>query len=356
MESERPLVAVTMGDPNGVGPEIAVAAAIRPEVRRAARCVLVGRTVDAEAAARILGVEAGFFEMHPDAEWRVDGTAVCIRPIDESAGAWPPEYGAITAKAGKAALASVEEAVHLALSGKADAVVTAPLCKESIHLAGSRHPGHTELLASLSGAGEVRMMLVLGGLRVVHNSSHVALRTACDMVKSDRVLTTIRMAYGAALDMDAGPMVIGVAGLNPHAGEGGLFGSEDAEIARAVEAARSEGVDCRGPIPADTLFARALAGEFGVVVAMYHDQGHIPVKTLGFKTAAAESEIGLERRFMVHGVNVTLGLPFIRTSVDHGTAFDIAGRGIADCGSMIDAILLAAEMASRRLKRRRSAS
>ncbi|MGC8832769.1 MAG: 4-hydroxythreonine-4-phosphate dehydrogenase PdxA [Armatimonadota bacterium] len=356
MESERPLVAITMGDPNGVGPEIAVAAACRPEVKKAARCVLVGRSVDAEAAARVLGISASFFEMHPGAEWKEAEKAVCLLPVDESVGAWPPVYGAVTAEAGKAALASVEKAVYLALSGKADAVVTAPLCKESIHLAGCRYPGHTELLANLSGAGEVRMMLVLEGLRVVHNSSHVALRTACDMVKADRVLTTIRMAYGAALDMDAVPMVIGVAGLNPHAGEGGLFGSEEAEIAKAVETARSEGMDCRGPIPADTLFARALAGEFGVVVAMYHDQGHIPVKTLGFKTAAVESGRAFERRFLVRGVNVTLGLPFIRTSVDHGTAFDIAGQGIADCGSMVDAILLAAEMAGRRLERRRSAS
>jgi 4-hydroxythreonine-4-phosphate dehydrogenase len=222
--------------------------------------------------------------------------------------------------------------VELVASGKADGLVTAPLSKEAIRLAGHPWPGHTEMLADLTGTAEVRMLLVAGSLRVIHVSTHRSLRAAIDAATRARVQLTIEMAAGAGRLLGFERPRIGVAGLNPHAGEGGLFGDEEErEIAPAVAAARAAGAEVSGPHPADTLFWRAAQGEFDLVVAMYHDQGHIPVKLAGFD----------------EGVNITLGLPFLRTSVDHGTAFDIAGKGVARWQSMAAAIRMAAAVAGR---------
>jgi 4-phospho-D-threonate 3-dehydrogenase / 4-phospho-D-erythronate 3-dehydrogenase len=220
--------------------------------------------------------------------------------------------------------------VTLIQQGRYDAIVTAPINKEALRVAGFEWPGHTEMLADLAGARDVRMLLLSGALRVVHVTTHRSLRSAIDAATRDRVLRTIELAAAAGRELGAERPRIAVAGLNPHAGEGGLFGDEEIrEIGPAVEAARAAGIDASGPWPPDTVFWRASRGDFDVVVAMYHDQGHIPVKLAGFDD----------------GVNVTLGLPFPRTSVDHGTAFDIAGQGVARWDSMIAALRVAAGMA-----------
>jgi 4-hydroxythreonine-4-phosphate dehydrogenase len=240
--------------------------------------------------------------------------------------------GRVSAEAGRAAYQYIEAAVGLARAGTAAAVVTAPINKEALGAAGLTHAGHTEILADLCGVKGVAMMLVAGRLRVSHVSTHVSLRGAIERVTIPRILEVVRLTRDALRRLGVGGPRIAVAGLNPHAGEGGLFGSEEREtIAPAVAAARAEDIDARGPFPPDSVFFRASQGEFDAVIAMYHDQGHIPVKVLGF----------------YEGVNVTLGLPIIRTSVDHGTAFDIAGTGRADEQSMVAAIRLAAQMVPR---------
>ena len=224
-------------------------------------------------------------------------------------------------------MAAVKRAVELVRSGDASALVTGPINKEALRAAGYPWPGHTEMLADLCAVAEVRMLLVGERLRVCHVTTHRSLRSAIEAATRARVLETIRMTATGGRRLGFETPRIGVAGLNPHAGEGGLFGDEELrEIAPAVADAQAEGIDVSGPWPADTLFWRAANGEFDFVVAMYHDQGHVPVKLAGFD----------------EGVNVTLGLPFLRTSVDHGTAFDIAGRGIARWQSMAAAIRVAA--------------
>jgi 4-hydroxythreonine-4-phosphate dehydrogenase len=241
--------------------------------------------------------------------------------------------GRLSAEAGQIAFEGVERAVALALEGAIDGIVTAPLNKEAIALAGHPYPGHTEILADLTGTRDFAMMLTALKLRVVHVTTHVGIRQMLERVTTERVLTTIRLADRAMRDMGIDAPSVGVAGLNPHAGEGGLFGDEEGRvITPAIEQARVEGIDATGPWPADTLFGRAVAGDFDVTVAMYHDQGHIAVKVLGFET----------------GVNATIGLPVVRTSVDHGTAFDIAGTGRASADSLVEAIAVGAAMASAR--------
>jgi 4-hydroxythreonine-4-phosphate dehydrogenase len=243
----------------------------------------------------------------------------------------PP--GILLAEAGRAAVEYVFRGIDLAMAGELDGVVTAPLNKEAMQLAGYRFAGHTEIFAERTRTKEYSMMLTVGRLRVLHLSTHLSLREALSLVKKDRVLRVIRLASQVGGELGFKRPRIAVAGLNPHAGEGGLFGREEIEeITPAVLAARAEGIEAVGPFPPDTLFYRASKGEFDFVVAMYHDQGHIPLKLYGFD----------------RGVNVTVGLPMIRTSVDHGTAFDIAGKGVANPRSMLEAIRLASRMARHR--------
>jgi 4-hydroxythreonine-4-phosphate dehydrogenase len=239
-------------------------------------------------------------------------------------------FGELDARAGDAAFRYLERATELASAGRVGAIATAPLNKEAMHLAGHKYPGHTEILAELTGTEDYAMMLVTDELKVIHVSTHVSLREAIERVKPERELAVMRLAHDALRKLGVENPKVAVAGLNPHAGENGLFGAEDAEfIAPAVEVAREEGIEATGPWPPDTVLMRARRGEFDVVVVQYHDQGHIPVKLMGFDT----------------GVNVTVGLPFFRTSVDHGTAFDIAGTGKADHASMRAAIDLARKLA-----------
>jgi 4-hydroxythreonine-4-phosphate dehydrogenase len=320
-----------MGDPAGIGPEIAVKALSGPELYELCRPLVVGdkkaltrAAAQVGSVARIRGVaavgQAGF------ASGTIDVLDLANVPEDLA-------MGRLDARAGQAAYDYVKTAVELAMAGSVAAIATAPINKEALKLAGCAHPGHTEILGELSGAKQFAMMLSTKTLKVIHVTTHVALRRACDLISKERVLTTIGLARDALVQMGITRPRIAVAGLNPHAGEAGMFGDEEINhIAPAVEAARALGIDATGPVPPDTVFYRTIrGGEFDMVVVMYHDQGHIPIKVLGFES----------------GVNVTVGLPFVRTSVDHGTAFDKAGKGTADSVSLVEAVRLAARMAGR---------
>jgi 4-hydroxythreonine-4-phosphate dehydrogenase len=244
--------------------------------------------------------------------------------------------GRVSAAAGRASIAFVLRAIDMALSGEAAGIVTAPINKEAMNLAGYRYAGHTELLAERTGAREAAMMLVTenpgGVLRVVHVTTHVALERVPALVTPERLATVFDLAWETTRRFGVPDPRVAVAGLNPHAGEGGLFGDQEAmTVAPAVAAARARGRDLSGPWPPDTVFARAYRGQFDCVVAMYHDQGHIPIKMIGFD----------------EGVNISLGLPIVRTSVDHGTAFDIAGTGKADARSMAESVRVAAQICAR---------
>jgi 4-hydroxythreonine-4-phosphate dehydrogenase len=242
--------------------------------------------------------------------------------------------------AGHAAFEAVRKVIELAMAGEVDATVTGPINKKSINEAGHHFAGHTEIYAEYTGTSKYGMLLVEDNLKVIHVSTHVSLRQACDLVKKDRVLAVIGLLKDGLIQLGEKNLKIGVAGLNPHAGDSGLFGTEDdLEILPAVLEARRLGYDVEGPVPPDTLFAKAATGHYGGVVAMYHDQGHIPFKLNGFKWNAT-----LQRMDSVKGVNITMGLPIIRTSVDHGTAFEIAGKGIASADAMILAIEAAVQL------------
>ena len=321
------VVAVTMGDPAGVGPEI-VAKVFAEGDGELPRALVIGDAAILERAVALLDVplRVNRVESPRDAAFEpgtVDLVAATDLPEDLP-------FGEIDARAGHAAYEYVRRAVGHALDGEVHAIATAPLNKEAMHLGGHKYPGHTELLAELCGVRDYAMMLVSHDLRVVHVSTHVSLEEAIRRVQPERELTVIRLAHRSLLQLGVERPRVAVAGLNPHAGEAGLFGTEDTErIAPAVEAACAEGIDASGPWPPDTVFMAARQGRFDIVVVQYHDQGHIPIKLMGFDT----------------GVNVTVGLPFFRTSVDHGTAFDIAGTGKADAGSMRAALDLAASLA-----------
>jgi 4-hydroxythreonine-4-phosphate dehydrogenase len=338
-----PILGVTMGDPAGVGPEIIARACAEPAVAQASRPVVIGA---ASVMAEALGLIGSPLVLHAvddlaDCRWTA-GSLECLDLRNVDAAALP--RGEVSAAAGRAAYEYIERAVELARAGRIEAIVTAPVNKEALAAAGVRHSGHTEILAELSGTRDFAMLLMGQDLRVIHVTTHVALRRVPDLVTRDRVLRTIRLAQRAMEGLGRPAARIAVAGLNPHAGEEGLFGDEEQrEIIPAIEAARAEGLTVSGPLPADTLFSRARGGEFDIVVAMYHDQGHVPVKTLGFTyDEATRRWVGLS------GVNVTVGLPFLRVSVDHGTAFDRAWKGIANHESMTEAIEVAVRMRQRR--------
>jgi 4-hydroxythreonine-4-phosphate dehydrogenase len=315
--STRRPVAITMGDPAGIGPEIvAKLAATRPP----APWLVVG---DAGVMARTLRLIGSSLPIHVIGDpraWR-EG-ALNVLEAGERLPADLPQ-GRIDARAGAAAYAYVQRAIDLALAGQVRAIVTAPLAKEALALAGVHYPGHTEILADRCGVTDFAMMLANDELRVLLVSIHVSLAEAIAAVTTEAELRAMRLAHDACLAFGVERPRVAVAGLNPHAGENGMFGREDVDIiAPAIAGARAEGIDASGPWPGDTVFMRARRGEFDVVVAQYHDQGLIPVKYLGVDK----------------GVNITVGLPFVRTSVDHGTAFDIAGTGKADPASLAYAL------------------
>jgi 4-hydroxythreonine-4-phosphate dehydrogenase len=324
-----------MGDPAGIGPEIVLKALQHANVYARCRPLVIGDRAALERAS--VWVDAGGLGYDivdtPDAGRYEPGTITLLDPGIAPAGGYA--VGQISPEAGRAAVEYVFRACDLALEGRADAVVTAPLNKAAMHAAGHTYPGHTELLAERTGATRVSMLLVGPSLRVVHVSTHVALREAIARVTRQRVEEVIDIAHESCLALGIAQPRIAVAGLNPHASEGGLFGDEEArEVVPAIDAARAKGLDVSDPQPPDTVFLRASKGEWDIVVAMYHDQGHIPMKLLAFDS----------------GVNVSIGLPILRTSVDHGTAFDIAGTGKASETSMLAAIDVAIQLAAARTR------
>ncbi len=331
----RPLIAITMGDPAGVGPELCVQALRREALYAQCRPLIIGDAYPLERAAESLGV--GKPVLH-----RVSGPKEgryafgCMDVLDMGAVDKDTfSFGTLSPMCGNAAYLYVEKAIGFAMAHQVDATVTNPLNKEAMNLAGHHYAGHTEIYAALTGARQSCMMLAFDKMLISHVSTHVSLREACDRVKKERILNVIRLTAEAAAKIAGKERVkIAVAGLNPHSGENGLFGREEIEeILPAIREARAEGFDTEGPVPPDTVFSKLRGGWYDAVVAMYHDQGHIPLKTLGFVYDQA-----LGKWKSVSGVNITLGLPIIRTSVDHGTAFDIAGKGIADATSLLNAI------------------
>lgn len=347
--SVKPIVGITMGDPASIGPEITLKALAHPELFEKCRPLVVGDASCLRRALRIPGIPP--LEIHtvssPEEALFRPGTADVLDMRLVDANTLP--MGRVSAEAGNAAFRYVEKVIQLALEGRVDATVTNALNKESINLAGHHYSGHTEIYASMTGTSRYTMMLVHDALRVVHVSTHVSLRNACDLVRKPRVLEVIRIANQACLDMGIIHPRVGVAGLNPHSGENGLFGREELdEIIPAVKQACSEGIDAQGPVPPDSIFSKARGGWYDIVVAMYHDQGHIPLKLIGFVYNGAE-----KRWEAVRGVNITLGLPIIRTSVDHGTAFDQAGKGTASELSLMNAIEYAVGFARHRLSPQR---
>ena len=333
-----------MGDPASIGPEITLKALSGPEVYRFCRPLVIGDACMIERARTVTGCED--IRINPvkspaDARYE-HGTIDVLEMGLVDADKLP--IGQVSAEAGEAAFRYVEKAIELAMSGEVDGTVTNAINKEAVNLAGHHYSGHTEIYAEYTNTKKYTMMLAHGDLRVVHVSTHVSLREACDRVKKERVLEVIRIAWQACRDLGIEKPRIGVAGLNPHSGENGLFGREEIEeILPAIEAARAEGIDADGPVPPDTVFSKARGGWYDIVVAMYHDQGHIPLKLVGF---VYNKETGVWDA--VEGVNITLGLPIVRTSVDHGTAFDQAGTGKASPSSLINAIDYAATLAIRR--------
>jgi 4-hydroxythreonine-4-phosphate dehydrogenase len=336
---KRPVLGVTMGDPAGVGPEIIARAVAEPGVRAACRPVVIGAADAMREALALVGARTALHAVTRVADCRWADESVEVLDLGNVDMTTLPR-GEVSAAAGRAAYAYIERAVALAQGGEIEAIVTAPVNKEALAAAGVGHSGHTEILAELSGTRDFAMLLMGKELKVIHVTTHVALRRVPDLVTRERVLKTIRLAQATLVDLGQPRGRIAVAGLNPHAGEDGLFGDEEQRaIVPAIEAARGEGLSVTGPLPADTLFSRARGGEFDIVVAMYHDQGHIPVKTLGFEyDETSKKWTGLS------GVNVTVGLPFLRVSVDHGTAFDRAWKGVANHESMVEALDVATTM------------
>jgi 4-phospho-D-threonate 3-dehydrogenase / 4-phospho-D-erythronate 3-dehydrogenase len=323
-----PTIAITMGDAAGIGPEIIMKSLARAEVYGWCRPLVIGDARRLREAGRIVNssVKVSSIEHLSQAQF-APGIADCI-----DLGLIPQNlpWGVLSPICGDAAYQFIVRAVDLAKSGEIDAICTAPLNKEALHAGGHRYPGHTELLAELTSTPEVSMMLATPKLRVIHVTSHIGLIDAIGRIEPGLVERTIARAHQTLTRAGIARPRIGVCGINPHAGEHGLFGrgEEESKIEPAVRACRARGWDVEGPLPADTLFFRAGRGDFDIVVAMYHDQGHGPVKVLGID----------------EGVNITVGLPVIRTSVDHGTAFDIAGTGKADERSLLAALKQAADL------------
>lgn len=322
---------MTMGDAAGVGPEVIVKALTHTRLYEQCRPLVIGDAERLRRAAEIVGAQVevrGIAENELERAQYKPGKVDCVDlkliPADLP-------WGKLSAVAGDAAYRYVEVAARLALQGKVAAICTAPLNKEALHMGGHNFPGHTELLAALTGTKEVSMMLSTPKMRVLHVTTHIGLIDAIAKIEPGLVERTIARGHAALEKAGIANPRIAVCGINPHAGENGLFGygEEETKIAPAITACRKKGWNVEGPLPADTLFFRAQRGDFDLVIAMYHDQGHGPVKALGLES----------------GVNVTIGLPVIRTSVDHGTAFDIAGTGKADERSMLEAMRLAIELA-----------
>lgn len=336
----EPIIAISMGDASGIGPEIAVKAL--SDHRWAEKCVpvVVGDIAPLEDALRFTNrdIPVNIVDIPKEAR-NIDR---CINLIDMGLvkkGEW--KYKKVQANCGGASVDYVRKAAGFAIDGLAHAIVTGPINKEAFNLAGIHFAGHTEILADLTQTKNYSMLLISGNLRIIHVTTHVSMRNACDLITKERVFEVICLAKEAMTLLGIGEPKIGVAGFNAHCSENGLFGDEEAvAIIPAIEAAKNIGINADGPVPPDTVFVKAQSGMYDVVVAMYHDQGHIPLKLSGFKL-----DTKTNRYESMSGVNCTIGLPIIRTSVDHGTAFGKAGEGRANEESLVDAINIAITMA-----------
>jgi 4-hydroxythreonine-4-phosphate dehydrogenase len=330
----RPIIGITMGDAAGVGPEIIMKSLHDALVYESCRPFVIGDSKIMKRADSFVqtGLQIRSIQTVSEAQFQY-GTVDCLDlnllPADLP-------IGQVSAEAGHASFCFLKKAIELANAGEIDAICTAPLNKEALHKGGHIYPGHTEILADLTGTKDFSMMLSAPKLKVIHVTTHVGIIDAVKMINPERVYKVIRMAHETLQKAGYTSPKIAVCGINPHAGENGLFGygEEEEKIIPGVKQAQEEGIQVVGPLPADTLFFRATRGDFDIIVAMYHDQGHGPIKVLGLEA----------------GVNITVGLPIIRTSVDHGTAFDIAGKGIADEQSMKEALRQAIELAPKRLQ------
>ncbi|KRT34484.1 4-hydroxythreonine-4-phosphate dehydrogenase PdxA [Acetomicrobium hydrogeniformans] len=326
---DKPVIGITIGDPAGVGPEVTLKAFKNKKLFNICIPVVIGDINVIKKSATIVGYNS---EIN-----LIEGTDQCkegkLNLLSLNNVDFDYRFGSIQPECGRVAFEYIKIGIELALAGNIDAVVTAPIHKEALNLAGFHYSGHTEIFADLTKAKDYAMMLASEPLKVIHVSTHVSLRNACDMVKQERVHKVIKLAYEGIKGLGVQAPRIAVAGLNPHAGETGLFGDEEIkEIIPAVERAKQEGFNVTGPLPPDTIFLHCKEGKYDIAVVMYHDQGHIPLKLLDF----------------MGGVNITVGLPIIRTSVDHGTAFGKAGKGTADETSMIKAIETAVQFAINR--------
>ncbi len=326
--NRRPIVAITMGDPAGVGPEVVIKALANSRVYRWSRPLVIGDLKTLERATKLMCTPLKLRAVVGPEEARFQSGTVDVLDLHDVD--WDiVRPGEVSGEAGRAAVEAVLRALELALAGRVGAIATAPLNKKAMRLAGYPFIGHTEILAEMTHTAYSTTMLATGSLRVVHVTRHVPFREIAGLISRASVIETIRLTDSGMRAWGLPRPRLGVAALNPHGGEGGILGDEEVRaIAPAVRDARAEGIDALGPFPADSIFVRALHGEFDAVVAMYHDQGHIPIKVHGFEES----------------VTVTLGLPVVRTSVDHGTAFDIAWKGLANESSMREAIRLAAQL------------
>lgn len=337
---DKPVCALTMGDPAGIGPEVVLKTLFSERAFEAARMVVVGFPEPFFRDAGVLSLDITIREIDSPCEMTHEKNTVnCIVP--SRINTIPLSFGVVDPQCGKAAARCIERSAELAMTGEVDAVVTAPINKESLNLAGYPYPGHTEFFQHLTGAGDIAMMLTLGDFRVIHVATHTAIRDVPALIRKERIIQVALLMYEALKLLGINQPRLAVSGLNPHAGESGMFGSEELEhIIPGVEELKRSGMDVTGPLSPDTVFVRAYSGEFDGVVAMYHDQGHIALKLAGFKLGEGAGEVA--------GVNTTLGLPIIRTSADHGTAFNIAGKGVASPLSMIEAVEMASAFAKKK--------
>ncbi|GHS89607.1 4-hydroxythreonine-4-phosphate dehydrogenase [Synergistales bacterium] len=336
----KPVIGITIGDPSGVGPEIAVKALKHEDIYKKCLPVVIGDYEAIREANEFSKTALTLREISSPQEAKGEfGTLDYINLGYLTPGSF--EYKKVQRLTGEASFQYVVKGIDLAMKKELNAVVTGPINKEAINLAGHHYSGHTEIFADYTHTKDYAMLLSGGAIKVIHVTTHCSMRDACDKIKRERVLSVIKLAHEGLLLMDYKNPKIGVAGLNAHASENGLFGwEEEREISPAIEDAKALGINVEGPVPPDTVFVKCTAGQYDVVVAMYHDQGHIPLKLAGFKL-----DIATNRYSSMSGVNLTIGLPIIRTSVDHGTAFGKAGEGRANEESLVDAIDVAIVMA-----------
>jgi 4-phospho-D-threonate 3-dehydrogenase / 4-phospho-D-erythronate 3-dehydrogenase len=340
----KPIIGITMGDPSGVGPEIICKSLLSGKVYSKCNPVVIGSSKVFFNIIDSLKFPLQINSIYKISQAKFEYGTIDVLDLDNFNKV--AEFGKVSAEAGLVAFESIVKVIELAMNNELDATVTAPINKESIHLAGKHFSGHTEIYAHYTDTKKYAMLLVHDNLRVIHATTHVALRQACDLVKKDRILETINLLQEACQSFGISKPKIAVAGLNPHSSDNGLFGwEEEKEIIPAIKEASGKGYNVEGPIPADTLFPKAIGGKFDGCVVMYHDQGHIPFKLIGFKWNKKK------KRMDVNGVNITLGLPIIRVSVDHGTAFDVAGKGIASEEAMNLSIDYAIQMAEHRIQK-----